>query len=81
MAASKTFNSNGSLGECTFSEDFDTINVSAVDDSTLGLGHSYYSSRAILTDVFQNLIGISADRRLFIIKSEPDSTEKYLLRK
>ncbi|MES2676728.1 MAG: alpha/beta hydrolase [Pseudomonadota bacterium] len=81
MSASKTLNSNERLGACTFSEDFDTINVSAVDDSTFGLGHGYYSSRAILTDVFQNLIGIPADRRLFIIKSEPNSTEKYLLRK
>jgi esterase/lipase superfamily enzyme len=81
MLASQTLNSNERLGACTFSEDFDTINVSSADNSTLGLGHGYYSSRAILTDVFQNLIGIPASQRLFIIKSEPNSTEKYLLRR
>ena len=81
MFASRTFNNNERLGACTFSEDFDTVNVSLVDDSALSLGHSYYSSRAILTDVFQNLIGIPANQRLFIIKSEPNSTEKYWLRR
>ena len=81
MFASKTLNNSERLGACTFSEDFDTVNVSLVDDETLGLGHGYYSSRAILTDVFQSLLGIPANQRLFIIKSEPNSTEKYFLRK
>jgi len=58
MFASKTFNDNERLGACTFLPDIDSINVSLVDDKTLGLGHSYYSSRVILTDVFQTLLGI-----------------------
>lgn len=81
MLASKSFNKNDRLGACTFLQDFDTINVRLVDDTTLGLGHGYYSSRAIMGDVFQTLLGIEADKRLFIMKSEPNSTEKYLLRR
>jgi esterase/lipase superfamily enzyme len=80
MIASKTVNDSERLGACTYSEDVDSINVSLVDDDTLALGHGYYSSRAILSDVFQLLLGIDADRRLFIRKSEPNSTEKYFLR-
>ncbi len=80
MLASKTFNNNDRLGACTFTPDLDSINVSLVDDSTFGLGHGYYSSRAILTDVFQTLLGIDADKRLFVRKSELNSTEKYFLR-
>ncbi|MES2961201.1 MAG: alpha/beta hydrolase [Pseudomonadota bacterium] len=80
MIASKTFNKNERLGACIFSDDFDTINVSLVDDPALGLGHGYYSSRPILNDLFQTLIGIEAEKRLFIVKSEPNSMEKYFLR-
>jgi esterase/lipase superfamily enzyme len=80
MFASKTFNNNERLGACTFLTDLDSINVSLVADNTLELGHGYYSSRAILTDVFQTLLGIDASKRLFIKKSEPNSTEKYFLR-
>lgn len=80
MTASKTLNQNERMGACTFSENLDTINVSLVDDPTLGLGHGYYSSRAILSDVFQVLLGIDAEKRLFIRKSEPNSTEKFYLR-
>jgi esterase/lipase superfamily enzyme len=80
MIASKTFNSNERLGACTFMPNLDSINVSLVDNTTLGLGHSYYSSRAILTDVFQTLLGIDADKRLFVRKSEVNSTEQYFLR-
>jgi esterase/lipase superfamily enzyme len=80
MFASKTFNNNERLGACTFAPDLDSINVSLVDNSTLGLGHGYYSSRTILTDVFQTLLGIDADKRLFVRKSEMNSTEKYFLR-
>lgn len=80
MSASKVFNGDERLGACTFSEDLDSINVSLVDNTTLGLGHGYYSSRAILTDVFQTLLGIEADKRLFVRKSEMNSTEKYFLR-
>jgi esterase/lipase superfamily enzyme len=80
MTASETYNNNERLGACTFVEGVDTVNVSLIDALSSGLGHSYYSSRAILTDVFQVLLGMDADQRLFIRKSEPNSTEKYFLR-
>ncbi len=82
MLASETYNKSERLGACTFSENLDTINVSLIDAPTmgLGLGHSYYSSRAILGDVFQVLLGIEAEKRLFIKRSEPNSTEKFYLR-
>lgn len=80
MTASEFYNKNPRFGACAFSEQIDSINVSLVDDPSLGLGHGYYSSRAILGDVFQVLLGIEAERRLFIRKSEPNSTEKYFLR-
>jgi esterase/lipase superfamily enzyme len=80
MIASRSVNKNDRLGACTYSENVDSINVSLIDDDTFALGHGYYSSRAILNDVFQVLLGLEADRRLFIKKSEPNSTEKYFLR-
>lgn len=82
MVASESYNNNERLGACTFAENLDTINVSLIDAPTmgLGLGHSYYSSRAILGDVFQVLLGIDAEKRLFIRKSEPNSTERFYLR-
>lgn len=82
MSASKIFNKNDRLGACAAIEDIDVINVSAIDDpSFAGLGHGYYSSRAILIDVFQNLLGIEASKRLFIKKAEVNGKEKYFLRK
>ena len=80
MLASKTVNNGDRLGACTYSENVDSINVSLIDDDTFALGHGYYSSRAILNDIFQLLLGIDAERRLFIRRSEPNSTEKYFLR-
>lgn len=82
MLASETYNKTERLGACSFVDDVDTINVSQIDAPTMGfgLGHSYYSSRAILGDVFQVLLGIDAEKRLFIRKSEPNSTEKFYLR-
>lgn len=80
MFASETLNSSKRLGGCTYMEGVDSINVSLLDNSTFGLNHGYYASRQILTDVFQVLLGIEADRRLFMKKSEPNSTEKYYLR-
>ena len=80
MIASKSVNKNDRLGACTYSENVDSINVSLIDDDTFALGHGYYSSRAILNDVFQVLLGLEAEHRLFIKKSEPNSTEKYFLR-
>lgn len=80
MFASETMNSSKRLGGCTYMEGVDSINVSLLDNSTLGLNHGYYASRPILADVFQVLLGIEADRRVFIRKSDPNSTEKYYLR-
>ncbi len=80
MTVSEIYNKNPRFGACAFSETIDSINVSLVDAPALGLGHGYYSSRAILGDVFQVLLGIEAEKRLFIRKSEPNSTEKYFLR-
>ncbi len=81
MIASGIMNSSERLGACAFMKDLDVINVSAIDDSALGLGHGYYSSRDVLTDVFQALLGIDAEKRLFMRKAEPNSAEKYFLRK
>lgn len=81
MLASKTFNKNERLGTCAVFDNVDVINVSAIDDPTLGLGHGYYSSRPILSDISQALFGIEANRRLFVIKSEANGAEKYFLRK
>lgn len=81
MLASKAVNKNDRLGACALFDDVDVINVSAVDDPTLGLGHGYYSSRPVLSDVSQALIGIEANRRLFVVKSEANGAEKYFLRK
>ncbi|MBP7709787.1 MAG: alpha/beta hydrolase [Rickettsiales bacterium] len=81
MLASKTFNKNERLGACANFEGVDVINVSAIDDPALGLGHGYYSSRPILSDISQTLFGIEANRRLFVIKSEVGGAEKYFLRK
>lgn len=80
MSASSTLNKNERMGACTYSENLDTINVGLIDDPTIGIGHGYYSSRAILSDVFQVFLGIDAEKRLFIRKSEPNSTEKFYLR-
>jgi esterase/lipase superfamily enzyme len=80
MVASETYNKSERLGACTFSENLDTINVGLIDGLSSGLGHGYYSSRAIITDVFQVLLGLEAEKRLFIRRSEPNSTEKYFLR-
>ncbi len=81
MIASKAFNNNSRLGACAFVDDVDVINVGLIDDPALGLGHGYYSSRAILNDVFQTLIGVDTSKRLFIAKSDPNNPDKYFLRK
>ena len=83
IAASETYNKNRRLGGCERVPGVDMINVGEIDAPALGiggLGHGYYSSRPILTDIFQVLLGIPAEQRLFIRKSEPNSTEDYYLR-
>lgn len=81
MTASKLFNNNLRLGACVNVDKIDVINVSAIDDPTLGLGHGYYSSKTILNDMFFRLLGISAEQRLFIAKSNNTNNEKYFIRK
>lgn len=82
IMASEAYNGGSRMGACEKADGVDVINVSDVDSTTLssGLGHSYYSSRAVLTDVAQLMMGIDAEKRLFIRKSEPNSTEDYYLR-
>ena len=82
IAVSEVYNNNKRLGACALIDNIDSINVSQLDAPTMGmgLGHGYYSSRPILSDVFQVLLGLDAEKRLFIRKSEPNSTEKYFLR-
>jgi len=83
IAASETYNKNRRMGACERVSGTDMINVGGIDAPALGvggLGHGYYSSRPILTDIFQVLLGIPAEQRLFIRKSEPNSTEDYYLR-
>ncbi len=83
IAASESYNKNRRMGACEHVAGTDMINVGEIDAPTLGvggLGHSYYSSRPILTDIFQVLLGIPTEKRLFIRKSEPNSTEDYYLR-
>ena len=82
MVASETYNGGERLGACEKFDGFDVINVSEVDSSsyTPTLGHGYYSSRAVLTDVAQLMMGIEAEKRLFIRRSEPNSTEDFYLR-
>jgi len=83
IAASESYNKNRRMGACERVAGTDMINVGEIDAPTLGvggLGHSYYSSRPILTDIFQVLLGIPAEDRLFIRKSETNGTEDYYLR-
>jgi len=83
IAASESYNKNRRMGACERVAGTDMINVGEIDAPAMGvggLGHGYYASRPILTDIFQVLLGIPAEQRLFIRKSEPNSTEDYYLR-
>lgn len=84
LAVSQRVNGNYRLGMCKRVPGTDVINVNEVDDPVLGvggLGHGYYSSRAILTDLFQLFLGVHVEKRLFIRKSDPGHGEDYVLRK
>jgi len=83
IAASESYNKGRRMGACELVDSVDIVNVGEIDAPALGiggLGHGYYAGRPILTDVYQVLTGVEADRRLFIRKSEPGSTENYYLR-
>jgi esterase/lipase superfamily enzyme len=83
IAVSEIWNRGRRVGACEQLDGVDVINVGEIDAPTLGvggLGHGYYASRPILTDIFQLLLGLPVDRRLFMRKSEPNSVENYYLR-
>ena len=80
ISASESYNQTRRLGACAYLPDVDVINVQEIDAPLLGLGHGYYASRAILTDMFQALLGLDTEKRLFIRKSEPNSPERFFLR-
>ncbi len=84
IAASEMRNDNRRLGGCERAEGVDVVNVGEIDAPALGvggLGHGYYASRPILTDVFQVLLGIDAPHRLFVRKAETNATQDYYLRR
>ena len=81
IIASQTLNKNDRLGACVYSPDIDTVDVGAIDNDILSLGHGYYSSRAVLNDVFQALLGIDVKQRLFTAKKSAGGDNKYFLRK
>lgn len=84
LIASQKVNGAPRAGMCFKYSGVDVINVNEVDDPVLGvggLGHGYYSSRPILTDIYQVLLGVSVERRLFIRKSGPKNGENFVLRK
>ncbi len=83
IAASETYNGGRRMGACERVPGIDVINVGEIDAPAMGvggLGHGYYASRPILTDVFQVLLRIDAEKRLFVRKSETNSPENYFLR-
>lgn len=82
MTASKKVNHQERLGSCFRQEGVDVVNVSEVDDPGLtGLGHGYYASRSVLTDVRQVLFGIGAKQRVFIRKAQEGARSDYVLRR
>ena len=84
LVASSKVNSNKRVGSCEKINGIDMINVNPVDAPFLGiggLGHGYYSSRPVLTDLFQVILGIDAPKRLFIRQSSQDNAENYVLRR
>ncbi|PJZ68153.1 hypothetical protein CH373_17010 [Leptospira perolatii] len=78
LIASSQIHQTGRLGTCSKFPGVDVINVNPIDSSIISLGHGYYSSRPILTDLYQLLLGMSAEKRLFIRKSL--GNENYVLR-
>jgi esterase/lipase superfamily enzyme len=82
LLASAALNHEKRLGSCSLQEGADIVNVSEVTDSEIiGLGHGYYTSRAVLTDVSQVILGINASHRIFIKKATPEISENFILRK
>ncbi|MFA6030090.1 MAG: alpha/beta hydrolase [Elusimicrobiota bacterium] len=83
IAASESYNKGRRMGACEREPGVDVVNVGEIDAPALGvggLGHGYYASRPILTDILQTLFGIAAEKRLFIRRSEPNTPEDFYLR-
>ncbi|TGK34709.1 alpha/beta hydrolase [Leptospira gomenensis] len=78
LVASASVNQGGRLGSCIRIPGIDVINVNPIDASLISMGHGYYSSKPILTDIYQILLGVKAEKRLFIKKSS--GNENYVLR-
>lgn len=78
LQASASVNQGGRLGTCMIIPGFDVINVNPIDSSLISLGHGYYSSKPLLTDIYQILLGVKAEKRLFIRKST--GSENFVLR-
>ncbi|TGN12007.1 alpha/beta hydrolase [Leptospira ilyithenensis] len=84
LIASQKVNGGSRAGTCFRFNDIDVINVNEVDSPVLGiggLGHGYYSSRPILTDIYQVLLGVSIEKRLFIRRAGQYNGEGWILRK
>ena len=82
LLASQAINHKKRLGSCVQEEGIDVVNVSEVVEAGLtGLGHGYYSSRPVLTDIYQVILGVNARDRLFIRSSDAKASETYRLRK
>ncbi|MCB1308281.1 MAG: alpha/beta hydrolase [Leptospiraceae bacterium] len=84
LVASRELNNNHRVGLCKRVDGIDVINVNEVDSPALGvggLGHGYYSGRAVLTDLYQVLLGVDVDKRLFIRRSDTGGGEDYILRR
>lgn len=82
LVISQRVNRDTRAGMCGRVPGIDIINVREVDSPVLGiggLGHGYYSGRAILTDLHQLLLGLEVENRLFIRIGEDQ--EDYILRK
>jgi esterase/lipase superfamily enzyme len=83
LIASQKVNGGSRAGMCHRFEGIDVINVNEVDSPVLGvggLGHGYYSSRPILSDIYQVLLGVNVEKRLFIRKSGAGNGENWILR-
>ncbi len=84
LVASSKINQTKRLGSCEKYQGIDMINVNPVDAPVMGLGglgHGYYSSRPILTDLYQVILGLDARNRLFLRKSSPNNGEDYVMRR
>ncbi|TGK02586.1 alpha/beta hydrolase [Leptospira langatensis] len=78
LFASAQIHQAGRLGACSRFPGVDVVNVNPIDSSLLSLGHGYYSSRPVITDLYQLFLGLHAEKRLFIRRSY--GNENYILR-